>query len=227
MKFSRGDITQPMTVVGETDHTGTTVRFKPDPIMFEDTVYDYETLHVRMREQAFLNAGLRITITDRRGEEPVSESMCYEGGIREFVDFINKTRRPCTPRPSICPASAATPCARSRCSITTAITRSSCRSPTTSTRRRAACTRPASRLRSPARSMPTAKSPVSSRRATASPARTAARASRLSSPSSSRTPSSRGRRRPSSATPRCARSSIPLCSTACRSFWRRTPPSAA
>ena len=81
-----------MTVVGETDHTGTTVRFKPDPIMFEDTVYDYETLHVRMREQAFLNAGLRITITDRRGEEPVSESMCYEGGIREFVDFINKNK---------------------------------------------------------------------------------------------------------------------------------------
>ena len=92
MKFSRGDITQPMTVVGETDHTGTTVRFKPDPIMFEDTVYDYETLHVRMREQAFLNAGLRITITDLRGEEPVSESMCYEGGIREFVDFINKNK---------------------------------------------------------------------------------------------------------------------------------------
>ena len=92
MKFSRGDITQPMTVVGETDHTGTTVRFKPDPVMFEDTVYDYETLHVRMREQAFLNAGLRITITDQRGEEPVSESMCYEGGIREFVDFINKNK---------------------------------------------------------------------------------------------------------------------------------------
>ena len=92
MKFSRGEITQPMTVVGETDHTGTTVRFKPDPVMFEDTVYDYETLHVRMREQAFLNAGLRITITDQRGEEPVSESMCYEGGIREFVDFINKNK---------------------------------------------------------------------------------------------------------------------------------------
>ena len=94
MKFSRGDITQPMTVVGETDHTGTTVRFKPDPIMFEDTVYDYETLHVRMREQAFLNAGLRITITDRRGEEPVSESMCYEGGIREFAAWYNRHKTP-------------------------------------------------------------------------------------------------------------------------------------
>ena len=73
MKFSRGDITQPMTVVGETDHTGTTVRFKPDPVMFEDTVYDYETLHVRMREQAFLNAGLRITIPAQHGAAPVSE----------------------------------------------------------------------------------------------------------------------------------------------------------
>ena len=92
MKFSRGETTQAMTVVGETDHTGTTVRFKPDPVMFEDTVYDYETLHVRMREQAFLNAGLRITITDLRGEEPVSESMCYEGGIREFVTFLNKSK---------------------------------------------------------------------------------------------------------------------------------------
>ena len=69
-----------------------TARCQPAPVMFEDTVYDYETLHVRMREQAFLNAGLRITITDQRGEEPVSESMCYEGGIREFVDFINKNK---------------------------------------------------------------------------------------------------------------------------------------
>ena len=97
MKFSRGDITQGMTVIGETDHTGTTVRFKPDPEMFEDTVYDYETLHIRMREQAFLNAGLRISIKDDRGEEPVSESMCYKGGIREFVGFINRNKTPLHP----------------------------------------------------------------------------------------------------------------------------------
>ena len=97
MKFSRGNITQGMTVIGETDHTGTTVRFKPDPEMFEDTVYDYETLHIRMREQAFLNAGLRISITDDRGEEPVSESMCYKGGIREFVGFINRNKTPLHP----------------------------------------------------------------------------------------------------------------------------------
>ena len=97
MKFSRGNITQGMTVIGETDHSGTTVRFKPDPEMFEDTVYDYETLHIRMREQAFLNAGLRISITDDRGEEPVSESMCYKGGIREFVGFINRNKTPLHP----------------------------------------------------------------------------------------------------------------------------------
>ena len=89
-------------VPGETDHTGTTVRFKPDPEMFEVTEYDYETLHTRMREQAFLNAGLRISITDerpRRNEDgsyadPVSESMYYEGGIREFVSFINRNKTP-------------------------------------------------------------------------------------------------------------------------------------
>ena len=92
MKFSRGDITEKMTVVGTTDHTGTVVRFKPDPEMFEDRVYDYDILHTRMREQAFLNAGLRITTEDRRGEEPIRDTMCYEGGIREFVGYINKNK---------------------------------------------------------------------------------------------------------------------------------------
>ena len=100
MKFSRGEKTQDMTVIGETDRTGTTVRFKPDPQMFEDTVYDYETLHVRMREQAFLNAGLRISIFDERPEkaelpeEARRDSMCYEGGIREFVTYLNRTKEP-------------------------------------------------------------------------------------------------------------------------------------
>ena len=89
MKFSRGLVTQKMTVVGETDRSGTIVTFKPDPEMFtETTEYDFDTLHTRMREEAFLNAGLTITITDHRGEEPVSETMCYAGGIREFVDYI-------------------------------------------------------------------------------------------------------------------------------------------
>ena len=93
MKFSRGDITQGLTVTGDTDRTGTTVRFKPDPEMFTDTtVYDYEILHKRMQEEAFLNAGLKITISDLRGEEPVSDVMCYAGGIREFVSYINKNK---------------------------------------------------------------------------------------------------------------------------------------
>ena len=101
MKFSRGDITEPMTIVGDTDRTGTCVRFKPDPEMFTDTtVYDYETLHKRLREEAFLNAGLKITIEDRREESADKEEkdrkdvLCYEGGIREFVTFLNTNKTP-------------------------------------------------------------------------------------------------------------------------------------
>ena len=94
MKFSRGGITQEMTVLGETTGTGTAVTFKPDPEMFDTLVYDYETLHTRMREQAFLNAGLRITITDARPGQEQSDSMCYEGGIREFVTWLNRNKTP-------------------------------------------------------------------------------------------------------------------------------------
>ena len=94
MRFSRGNITQEMQVVGDTDRTGTTVTFKPDPEMFDTLEYDYETLHTRMREQAFLNAGLRITIADARPGREQSEAMCYEGGIREFVTFINRNKTP-------------------------------------------------------------------------------------------------------------------------------------
>ena len=92
MKFARGHITQEMKIVGSTDKTGTEVTFQPDPEMFDDVIYNYETLHERMREEAFLNAGLAITITDNRGEEPVGETMCYEGGIREFVTFTNRKK---------------------------------------------------------------------------------------------------------------------------------------
>ena len=92
MKFSRGHITQEMTIVGTTDHTGTTVTFKPDPEMFEDTVYSYDTLHTRMREEAFLNAGLRIRTIDLREGQEQSDEMCYDGGIREFVTFLNKSK---------------------------------------------------------------------------------------------------------------------------------------
>ena len=94
MKFSRGNITQEIRVVGETDRTGTTVRFKPDPEMFDDTVYDYDTLHTRMREQAFLNGGLYISTEDQREGKEQKDEMCYAGGIREFVSFINQNKTP-------------------------------------------------------------------------------------------------------------------------------------
>ncbi|MBO5646449.1 MAG: DNA gyrase subunit B, partial [Clostridia bacterium] len=100
MKFARGAVVQSMTVVGETDRTGTEVTFKPDPEMFDETVYSYDTLHTRMQQEAFLNAGLRITINDVRStsadkpEEDRSASMCYEGGIREYVNWLNANKTP-------------------------------------------------------------------------------------------------------------------------------------
>ena len=94
MRFSRGNITQEMKIVGETDRTGTTVRFKPDPQMFDDTVYDYEVLHTRMREQAFLNGGLFISTEDKREGKEQKDEMCFEGGIREFVSYINQNKTP-------------------------------------------------------------------------------------------------------------------------------------
>ena len=94
MKFARGAITQEMKIVGKTDHTGTEVTFQPDPEMFDSLVYDYEILHERMREEAFLNAGLTITITDERTEDKKSDTMCFEGGIREFVTWANRNKTP-------------------------------------------------------------------------------------------------------------------------------------
>ena len=95
MKFARGNITQEMRIVGKTDKTGTEVTFQPDPEMFDSLVYDYEILHERMREEAFLNAGLTITITDDRDDEKqISETMCYEGGIREFAVWCNRNKTP-------------------------------------------------------------------------------------------------------------------------------------
>ena len=96
--FKRGVADGPLEKIGPANTTGTTVRFKADPEMFtETTVYDYDTLLTRLREEAFLNAGVRITLTDERPdpnrEEPVlKESMCYEGGIRSFVEYLQKKR---------------------------------------------------------------------------------------------------------------------------------------
>ncbi len=94
MKFSRGDIIQPITVIGTTDRNGTTVRFKPDPEMFDELVYDYDILHKRMREQAFLNAGITITVEDKRPEKEHRDVLYYEGGIREFVSYLNQNKQP-------------------------------------------------------------------------------------------------------------------------------------
>ncbi|MEF2623358.1 MAG: DNA topoisomerase (ATP-hydrolyzing) subunit B [Angelakisella sp.] len=91
-KFARGVAQGDLTIIGDTDETGTRVTFKPDGEIFEELGYDYETLHTRLREQAFLNAGVRMTITDRRTPTGPSDSMCYEGGIRSFVEFIHQRR---------------------------------------------------------------------------------------------------------------------------------------
>lgn len=97
MKFVRGAITQEMRIVGTTELTGTEVTFQPDPEVFDTLIYDYETLHERMREEAFLNAGLSITITDAREDTPVTDTMCYEGGIREFAAWCNRNKTPAHP----------------------------------------------------------------------------------------------------------------------------------
>ncbi len=94
MKFARGAITQSMTIVGKTDKTGTMVTFKPDPEMFDTLIYDYEILHTRMQEQAFLNAGLRICTEDRRIGLEKRHEMHYEGGIREYVTWLSQTKTP-------------------------------------------------------------------------------------------------------------------------------------
>ncbi|MBP3313229.1 MAG: DNA topoisomerase (ATP-hydrolyzing) subunit B [Oscillospiraceae bacterium] len=94
MKFSRGAITQEMKVVGKTDKTGTEVTFCPDAEVFDTVEYEYEILHERMQQQAFLNAGLRISIEDKRVGNEKSDSMRYEGGIREYVSWLNRTKNP-------------------------------------------------------------------------------------------------------------------------------------
>ena len=92
MEFSRGEIVSGLKVIGESEETGTLVRFHPDPELMDEVVFDYETLRTRLREQAYLNAGLKITTSDLRFEEEIRHEMCYEGGIREFVQYINRNK---------------------------------------------------------------------------------------------------------------------------------------
>ncbi len=94
-RFSNGgNIETDLEIVGETDTTGTFIRFKPDPEIFtETTVFDFETLETRLRQSAFLNAGLKLTLTDRRDPENIVENVyCYEGGLSSFAEYLNNSR---------------------------------------------------------------------------------------------------------------------------------------
>jgi DNA gyrase subunit B len=92
-RFERGKVVTDLTVIGESDHDGTCIRFKADPEIFEVEEFEFDVLQKRLREQAFLNAGLKIRLNDLRDQDlPVNEEYCYEGGISSFVEFMNKTR---------------------------------------------------------------------------------------------------------------------------------------
>ena len=92
-RYEKGKPTEPVKEIRPTDKTGTKVTFYPDDEIFETLEFEYETLLVRLREQAFLNAGIHILFTDDRGEEPVVNDLCYEGGIRSFVDYLNENKQ--------------------------------------------------------------------------------------------------------------------------------------
>ena len=93
-RFARGNVASELEIIGDTDETGTLILFKADPEIFQETtVYEYDTLQRRIREQAFLNAGLQITLTDSRDpEKPVEEVFCFEGGLRSFSHFLTESR---------------------------------------------------------------------------------------------------------------------------------------
>ena len=115
-EYERGKILYDLKIVGEASDTGTTITFLPDvrtgetpePGIFETGEFNFETLSTRFREMAFLNKGLRITLTDERGEESVTKSYCYEGGVISFVEYLKPPQKPrCSIRPSISRASRA------------------------------------------------------------------------------------------------------------------------
>ena len=94
-KYEYGKVVEPLTVIGDCnpDFTGTEVKFLPDDTIFEDTVYDYKTLEIRLRETAFLTKNLKIVLRDVREEKPIEKSFHYEGGIKEFVNYLNKGKQ--------------------------------------------------------------------------------------------------------------------------------------
>ena len=99
MAFERGKTVKPLQRIGDSDKTGTTVRFLADDTIFETLEYEYEILENRLREMAFLTKGLRITLTDERGETPKKADFYYEGGLVSFVEFLNKNKEKLNPKP--------------------------------------------------------------------------------------------------------------------------------
>ena len=101
-RYERGKVMYPLKVVGDTDKQGTKVTFLPDKLMFEETVFDYDTLRQRLREMAFLTKGLKITLTDMRLEEPKTREFHYEGGIKEYVQYLNRHKEALYPEIIYC-----------------------------------------------------------------------------------------------------------------------------
>ena len=97
IKFERGNTIQELKVIGDTEENGTVVTFKPDGEIFEDLVYSFDTLKHRLRELAFLNKGLTIVLTDERAD--ISETYHFEGGIKSFVEYLNKSKEVLQPQP--------------------------------------------------------------------------------------------------------------------------------
>ncbi len=91
-RYERGKTVTPLEIVGEAEHTGTTTHFKPDPLIFEDLVFDFDAMKSRYREMAFLNKGIQLVLIDERDEERIEEVFHYEGGIVSFVEYINKDK---------------------------------------------------------------------------------------------------------------------------------------
>ena len=99
MKFNRGKVVESLKRIGDSDKTGTTVRFLADNTIFERMDYEYEVLENRFREMAFLTRGLHITIEDLRGETPKKSDFCFEGGLKSFVEYLNKNKEKLHPTP--------------------------------------------------------------------------------------------------------------------------------
>ena len=101
-RYERGKVMYPLKIVGDTDKRGTEVRFLPDPTIFEETVFDFSVLKQRLREMAFLTKGLKIVLKDKRPEENIALTFHYEGGIREYVEYLNKSKEVLYPQVISC-----------------------------------------------------------------------------------------------------------------------------